>query len=99
LELERRSSVLDAINALHVDAEVDSVVVDGDPADVLADLSRELGLLVMGSRGYGPLRRVFLGSVSDALLECAACPVMIVPRGVEDGDGSPILHARPARSH
>jgi nucleotide-binding universal stress UspA family protein len=99
LEADRRSNVIDAIDALHVHPDVDPVVVDGEPADVLADLSRELGLLVMGSRGYGPLRQVFLGSVSDALLECAACPVMIVPRGVDHGYGSPILHARAARSH
>ncbi|MGH2867431.1 MAG: hypothetical protein ACRDNK_07675 [Solirubrobacteraceae bacterium] len=42
---------------------------------------------------------MFLGSVSDALLEHAGCPVMIMPRGVEHGYGSPILHARPARSY
>ncbi|MGH2867430.1 MAG: universal stress protein [Solirubrobacteraceae bacterium] len=54
LEAERRTSVIDATDALHVHPEVDPVVVDGEPPDVLADLSSELGLLVMGSRGYGP---------------------------------------------
>ena len=31
---------------------------DGDPAEVLAARSRELDLLVVGSRGYGPVRQV-----------------------------------------
>ena len=37
----------------------------------------------MGSRGYGPLRAVLLGSVSGRLVREAACPVIVVPRGVE----------------
>jgi nucleotide-binding universal stress UspA family protein len=54
----------------------------GIPASVLIDES-ELGLdlMVMGSRGYGPLRSVLLGSVSEELVRAAACPVVIVPRG------------------
>jgi hypothetical protein len=40
-----------------------------------------------------------LGSVSDALLERAACPVMIVPRGVQRPFGAPVRHAQAARSH
>ncbi len=51
----------------------------GDPAAELADLSRDLDLLVCGSRGRGPLRAVLLGSVTERLLRSAACPVVIVP--------------------
>lgn len=99
LHEQRRSQLLEAIDLLPVQPATELVVIEGEPADVLADCSDELGLLVLGSRGYGPLRRVLLGSVSDALLERPACPVMIVPRGVERAYGSPVLHARPARSH
>ena len=55
---------------------------DGDPADLLAAES-ELGvdLMIIGSRGYGPLGAVFLGSVSEHLMRRAACPVIVVPRG------------------
>lgn len=95
----RRSRLIEAVDALPTQPAIDPVVIEGDPAQVLAVHSHELGLLVMGSRGYGPLRRVLLGSVSDAILEHAACPVMIVPRGVEHGYGSQILHARHAPSH
>jgi nucleotide-binding universal stress UspA family protein len=53
----------------------------GDPGQVLVSES-ELGidLLVMGSRGYGPIRSVLLGSVSDAVVRAVACPVIVVPR-------------------
>ena len=37
-------------------------------------------LLFAGSRGYGPLRRALLGSVSGALVRDAGCPVVITPR-------------------
>ena len=52
----------------------------GDPAVELASASRELDLLVCGSRGRGPLRAVLLGSVTERLLRDAGCPVVIVPR-------------------
>lgn len=37
-------------------------------------------LLVAGSRGYGPVLRVLLGSVSTHLAHHAPCPVLVVPR-------------------
>jgi nucleotide-binding universal stress UspA family protein len=52
----------------------------GDPAAELADVSRDLDLLVCGSHGRGPLRAVLLGSVTERLLRIAACPIVIVPR-------------------
>jgi nucleotide-binding universal stress UspA family protein len=47
---------------------------------VLAEQSRELDLLVCGSRGYGALKSVLLGSVTRALAHSCACPLYIVPR-------------------
>ena len=34
----------------------------------------DLDLLLLGSRGYGPMRRVLLWGVSDKLLRIAPCP-------------------------
>jgi nucleotide-binding universal stress UspA family protein len=45
------------------DIEVERLILDGDPAEVLAQQGVELDLLVVGSRGYGPLRRALLGGV------------------------------------
>jgi nucleotide-binding universal stress UspA family protein len=55
-------------------------VIDGEPSRVLLAASGELDLLVLGSRGYGPLRCVLLGSVSSAVARDAACPVLVLPR-------------------
>ena len=53
----------------------------GQPAECLADLADEEGaeLIVVGSRGRGAFKSAFLGSVSNALLGVARCPVLIVP--------------------
>jgi nucleotide-binding universal stress UspA family protein len=37
-------------------------------------------LLVMGSRGYGPMQRALLGSVSEALADGATHPVLVLAR-------------------
>ena len=54
---------------------------EGDPAAVLAEESGNLGVLVVGSRGYGPVGSVLVGSVASKLLTRSACPVMVVPQG------------------
>ena len=61
-----------------VDATLE--VIDGLTAQELVLASSRLDLLVMGSRGYGPLRRALMGTVSGRVAEAAACPVLITPR-------------------
>jgi nucleotide-binding universal stress UspA family protein len=62
--------------------EAESILVKGEAADVISAASEDLDLLVIGSRGYGPLRRTVLGSVAGAVIRRAACPVLALPRGV-----------------
>lgn len=47
------------------------------------DRSHDLDILVIGSRGYGPLHAVLLGGVSGRVIRDAACPVIVVPRGAK----------------
>jgi nucleotide-binding universal stress UspA family protein len=54
--------------------------LDGDPVAVLSHASGQLDALVLGSRGYGPLGAVLLGSVSNNLVRTTSCPVVVVPR-------------------
>ena len=61
--------------------KADAVLREGDPAKVLAEQGIELDLLVMGSRGYGPVRSALLGAISSAAMRTAPCPVLITPRG------------------
>ncbi|MEA2331552.1 MAG: hypothetical protein QOH58_1690 [Thermoleophilaceae bacterium] len=65
------------------DVPVEAEAVVGEPAELLVDISRNLDLLVCGSRGYGPVRGVLLGSVSRQVVEEAYCPVVVLPRGVK----------------
>jgi nucleotide-binding universal stress UspA family protein len=37
----------------------------------------EIGLLVMGSRGLGPIKRRLMGSVSESVVRHARCPVLV----------------------
>ena len=39
------------------------------------------GLIVVGSRGLGGIRRALMGSVSDSVVRHAPCPVLVVRRG------------------
>jgi nucleotide-binding universal stress UspA family protein len=36
-------------------------------------------LIVVGTHGYGPVRRLVLGSVADRVVRLAPCPVLTVP--------------------
>jgi nucleotide-binding universal stress UspA family protein len=56
--------------------------LSGVPGPAIVAACEEAGadLLVAGSRGYGPVARVLLGSVSTQLAHKAPCPVLVVPR-------------------
>lgn len=56
----------------------------GDPAAELGRRSGHLDLLVVGSRSYGPVRGLILGSTSDWLVHHCQCPLLVLPRGVGD---------------
>ncbi|WP_020658910.1 universal stress protein [Amycolatopsis benzoatilytica] len=52
---------------------------DGDPADVLVELSEQARMLAVGSHGRGKWRDALVGSVSGACLRHAHCPVAVIP--------------------
>jgi nucleotide-binding universal stress UspA family protein len=61
--------------------ELETCLLHGHAAEEIARRARGVvDLLVVGSRGYGPLRRAMVGSVSGALVRDAGCPVIILPR-------------------
>jgi len=66
------------------------VLSEGPAAAVLADQGVELDLLLIGSRGYGPLRRTLLGGVSTEVMRTAPCPVLVVPRGAKSTREEPL---------
>jgi nucleotide-binding universal stress UspA family protein len=78
----------DTIDALVKDAQerlraidgVEGRAVYGLPGEELAAFSDEVNLLVVGSRNYGPLRRLVVGSTSDYLERHARCSLLALPR-------------------
>jgi nucleotide-binding universal stress UspA family protein len=49
-----------------------------DPREALLELSGEAAMIVLGSRGRGPVRSLVLGSVSVGVSRHASCPVVIL---------------------
>jgi nucleotide-binding universal stress UspA family protein len=80
-ELQRQLAEAETV-AHERNIDVTSALLDGDAASQIARASEDLDLLVLGSRGYGPLGAVVLGSVSNALVRRARCPVVVVPRSL-----------------
>jgi nucleotide-binding universal stress UspA family protein len=60
-------------------AKYEVVVVTGDPAVQLIAASLDADLLVVGSRGGGPVVQHLMGSVSSKVAHHAACPVVVIP--------------------
>ena len=52
----------------------------GVPGEELAAFGDEVDLLLVGSRAYGPVRRLMLGSTSHYLIGHARCPLLVIPR-------------------
>ena len=75
---------VDAVEAAGC-AAAQSYLLHGPPIDAILDLCEELrpGLLIVGSRGLGPVRRMFVGSVSEGIVHHARCPVLVVRGGEE----------------
>ncbi|MBV9454556.1 MAG: universal stress protein, partial [Rubrobacter sp.] len=63
----------------------------GQAATEIVDLAEELrmGLVVVGSRGLGGIRRALIGSVSDVVVRHAHCPVLVVRK--EQGPNKDML--------
>ncbi len=60
---------------------VEARAVYGAVGEELAAFSDELDLLVVGSRGYGPWKRLMLGSTANYLVSHARCSLLVLPRG------------------
>lgn len=72
--------------------EVETLLLEGDPATELGRVAEHLDLLVIGSRGRGPVQRVMLGSVSSRLVRHAHCPLLVFPRSaVPEEPAAPVI--------
>jgi nucleotide-binding universal stress UspA family protein len=62
------------------DVSVTTKVMEGSPKDMIVEEAQDWGadLIVLGSYGYGRVRRVLLGSVASAVVVEAPCSVQVV---------------------
>ncbi len=96
----------DSIEALLEDAQihlaelpdVQSSAIYGLAGEELAAFGDRLDLLVVGSRGYGPVLRLVVGSTSDYLQRHARCPLLVLPRMAAEPSAAhpPVSDAHPA---
>lgn len=71
-------AVADALEG-HSEVVVRRHALDGNAAELMAEFSTAVDLVVVGSRGRGGFSGLLLGSVSQGVLSHASCPVMVVP--------------------
>jgi nucleotide-binding universal stress UspA family protein len=68
---------------------VEARAVYGLVGEELAQFGDAVDILLVGSRSYGPLRRLVLGSTSNYLERHARCSLLVLPRGTAAG-GEPV---------
>ena len=66
------------VNERAPDLSVHEATWPSDPRPMLLQLAQDAHLVVVGSRGRGPLASALLGSVGVAVVRNAACPVVVV---------------------
>jgi nucleotide-binding universal stress UspA family protein len=94
--LEEQGQQFEEVARRTLDAEVQQVrevggtvtqahLRTGTPAAEIVELAEELevGLVVIGSRGLGGIRRALMGTVSESVVRHAHCPVLVVRKEEE----------------
>lgn len=89
-EREMRAVLEKAEGQVPAGVSVRGRLLAGEGVKGLVKAAEHLDLLIVGSRGYGPLRRALMGSTSTELMRTASAPILVLPRGAgEDPLGSP----------
>jgi nucleotide-binding universal stress UspA family protein len=73
---------------------VEATAVYGLPGEELAAFGDRVDLLVVGSRNYGPMRRLILGSTSNRLARHARSPLLVLPRTTHPNKPSGAEHSQ-----
>ncbi|KAL1545589.1 universal stress protein in QAH/OAS sulfhydrylase 3'region-like [Salvia divinorum] len=63
-------------NQVHINTSI----IEGDPKEMICGVAEQMkvDLIVIGSRGFGKIKRALMGSVSNYVIHHAKCPVLVV---------------------
>jgi len=80
--VQRGQAALDKLVASRPSANLATMLRTGDPRSVILEAAQELGadLIVMGTHGRRGVTRALLGSIAEAIVRTAPCPVLTVRR-------------------
>jgi nucleotide-binding universal stress UspA family protein len=78
---DTRKEIAAALEALEDAPDAVEQIVDGMPATELLRASERLDLLVLGSRSFGPVGRLLVGSVAARVAGSCGCSLLVFPRG------------------
>ena len=76
------------------DIAIAQTVKEGNPIEVLLEMSKTATMLVMGTRGLGRMSGIALGSVSTAVVNHAHCPVVAIRKDTATrgfSDSAPVV--------
>ncbi len=68
--------------------DAERLVLKGGAVECLCEAGADIDLLVIGSRGYGPMHHALVGSVSAHLMRSCPVPVLVMPRGATVDEGA-----------
>ncbi len=84
------TALADGLRAQHPDLQLETVLVEGTPAETLIEETAQARMVVLGSRGLGGWTGLMVGSVAVQVSTYAQCPVVVVP-----ADLRPRAHEKP----
>jgi nucleotide-binding universal stress UspA family protein len=91
--LDDEIRALTATHGSHV--PIAAEVIEGSPGEALARAGRAADLIVLGSHGHSRVRHTVLGSVSEACIRMAACPVVVIPVPAPERSAQDLRPAHP----
>jgi nucleotide-binding universal stress UspA family protein len=84
LPVEQRDNskaLLESVKPAFAEIHVECHLLDGTPADAIVDFAKKeegIDLIVLGTHGRTGVTRLLMGSVSEAIVRKARCPVLTV---------------------
>jgi nucleotide-binding universal stress UspA family protein len=77
---EEGKRAVERVKAMAGDVDVKTAVLEGKPAKEIVKFGADNGadLLVVGTTGKSHIESLLLGSVADALVRTAQCPVLVI---------------------